>query len=57
MAGLLAHLRFARHDLVRRLEEAHDPEKALPDVGLLRLLADVQSAITAIDEDGGRASE
>ena len=49
MTDLLLHLRAARRDLVRRLAESHDPEQALPDTGMLRLLADLQGCIAAIE--------
>jgi hypothetical protein len=49
MTNLLTHLRTARRDLVLQLAEHLDPEQALPDVGYLRILADLQMSIAAIE--------
>ena len=49
MTDFLAHLHAARRDLVRRLAEDHDPEQLLPDTGVLRLLADLQGCIAAVE--------
>ena len=53
IAGLLAHLRTARRDLAGRMAESLDPEQSLPDAGLLRLLADLQGCIAAVEAVGG----
>ena len=53
IAGLLAHLRTARRALVMRMAESLDPEQSLPDAGLLRLLADLEGCIVAVEAVGG----
>jgi hypothetical protein len=48
---LHTQLRAARRDLVMRLAEDMDPERHLPDAGLLALLADIHGALAAIEEE------
>ena len=50
---LLAHLHTARRALVIRLVESLDPDHTLPDVGLLRMLADLQGCIAAVESVEG----
>jgi hypothetical protein len=51
MTDLLAHLRTARRAMVLRLVESVDPERMLPEPGLLRLLSDLQAAIAAVEAE------
>ncbi len=48
MTDLLAHLQAARRALAMRMAESLDPDQALPDLGYLRILADIQTSITAV---------
>ena len=46
---LISELRIARRMLVDEMALSMDPEKVVPDIGHMRILAGVQTAIAAVE--------